>query len=53
MDWPWNPWNIHRIRESMWTSNGLPGGVISPPKEGQIELYEHHLRTTMKWEILD
>ena len=27
---PWNPWNIHGIRESTRTPQGLPGGVISP-----------------------
>src|SRR6267378_650408 len=30
MEHPWNPWNIHGVRESMWTPQGLPGGVISP-----------------------
>jgi len=31
VDCPWNPWIIHGIRESAWTPQGLPGGVISPP----------------------
>jgi hypothetical protein len=34
---PWNPWNIHGVHESMWTPQGLPGGVISPPQQGSTQ----------------
>ena len=31
VDCPWNPWIIRGFRESAWTPQGLPGGVVSPP----------------------